>query len=192
MNKLTNPNSDFISVHPRPSASRGFKTHDIENMPPEEPDANLFLGDKVLMSAMKREEVEWAAERATKVGELAGCSRFRDLARLANDVKPVLHTHNRVGQRIDFVEYHPAYHELMNAAYASEVHSLAWTSNEKRPHVARAALSYMWNQVENGIGCPNVMSFSIIPLLKSDPEIGNRWLVGWYCVVPIRPARPAK
>ena len=70
---------------------------------------------------------------------------------MANHHKPVLHTHDEFGRRLDRVEYHPAYHELMRLAYASR--SIRWPGRS-RPgaQVARAALSYLWNQGENGIG----------------------------------------
>ena len=64
----------------------------------------------------------------------------------------------------------------MSSAWGTEVHSLAWTSNEKRPQVARAALSYLWNQAEPGIMCPNVMSYAIVPLLRSDAAVGDQWV----------------
>jgi putative acyl-CoA dehydrogenase len=167
---------DHISIFPRPTSHQGGKTHEVENMPPEVPDMNLYLENPVLTEAVKREGIEWAHDHLSKTGETVGSQRIRDLARLANEAKPVFKSHDRIGQRIDFVEYHPAYHELMSEAYRSGVHSLSWISRKKRPHVARAMVSYLWNQAENGIGCPNVMSFAITPLLQSDPEIGERWL----------------
>ena len=164
---------DYVSVLPRPNAERGYSTHDVHNMPPEIPDLDLFQGDEVLVSALAREGAGWASNRLQRCGKTAGSSRMRELAHLANVHLPVLKTHNRIGQRIDFVEYHPAYHELMAATLSTEIHSLPWTSKEENAHLARAMISYLWNQVEGGTMCPTVMSFSIIPLLKSDPAIGN-------------------
>lgn len=167
---------DFVAVQPRPNVDRGFVTHDIENMPSELPEWNLYDDDEILKEAIRHHEADWAEDKLSACGATAGSSRIRELARLANEHTPVLKTHNRIGQRIDFVEYHPAYHELMSAAWKNEVHSLAWTSNEKRPQVARAALSYMFNQAETGVMCPNVMTYAIVPLLRSDPTVGNQWI----------------
>jgi putative acyl-CoA dehydrogenase len=35
----------------------------------------------------------------------------------------VLHTHDRYGHRVDEVEFHPAWHELMNVAIGSGLHA---------------------------------------------------------------------
>ncbi|HZW22967.1 acyl-CoA dehydrogenase family protein [Noviherbaspirillum sp.] len=144
-------------------------------MPFEQPDYNAFTGDAVLSRALEREGAGWARERAAQLGAAIGSFELRELARQANQYLPELRTHDRFGNRIDTVDFHPSYHQLMSKAYASEVHSLAWTATEERSQVARGALSYLWNQGENGICCPTVMSYAIIPLLRSDAELGARW-----------------
>ena len=61
--------------------------------------------------------------------------------RLANENRPVLRTHDRYGNRIDEVEFHPAWHELMKMGVEHELHSLPWTSEEPvAAHGARGAL----------------------------------------------------
>lgn len=171
------PTKDFLSILPRPASTRGHKTHKVENMPPEMPDQNLYLGDEVLKSIVKQADIAWIQEHAVKTGAVTGSQRMRNIAHIANREQPVLRTHNRVGQRIDFVDYHPTYHQIMAETYDMEAHSIAWTTEHKRPQMGRSVLYYLWNQVENGvISCPNGMSWAIVPLLKSDPEIGERWL----------------
>jgi putative acyl-CoA dehydrogenase len=78
--------------------------------------------------------------------------------------------------RIDYVEYHPAYHELMRIAFGAGVHSFAWTHDRPGAHVARAALSYLWNQAENGTACPTGMNYSAVPVLTQTPSIGDVWV----------------
>ncbi len=124
-NQTYKPAKDFVSVYPTPPSGHGRPTHQVTNMPPELPDQNLFLGDEVLVGSCDREEIEWARPRAENLGAITGSRRCRELARIANELKPVLRTHDRIGRRIDFVEFHPAYHELTAEIYRSEVHSLA-------------------------------------------------------------------
>jgi putative acyl-CoA dehydrogenase len=64
----------------------------------------------------------------------------------------------------------------MRLIFSTETHSLAWTE-EGRPGapVARAALSYLWNQGENGVCCPMGMTFASIPALRNDECMLARW-----------------
>ena len=149
--------------------------HEVRNMPADLPDYNTFITDPVLTALIDDYDAPWARMRLDHLGALVGSTELQELARIANEHEPVLHTHDRFGRRIDRVEYDAAYHELMRMSYASEVHSLPWTDDRTGSQVARAALSYLWNQSENGIGCPNVMSYSIIPLLRANPDIEGEW-----------------
>jgi len=95
----------------------------------------------------------------------------QNLARDANRHVPELRTHDRFGNRIDMVEFHPAWHELMTMLRADGVHAFGWTSQQPGAHVARAALSYLWAQGEAGVGCPAVMTFASIAALKNQPDL---------------------
>ena len=154
---------------PRPSTP----THEVTNVPGPLGDLDLFTGD-IALAQVVRSAAPWAVDRASAVGKTVGSAEVRDLARLANEHLPSLRRYDGVGNRLDVVEHHPAYHELMERSLTSGVHSLAWKEQD-RPgaHVARAALSLLWNQAENGIACPNSMSFSVVPLLRSDPGISD-------------------
>ena len=57
----------------------------------------------------------------------------------------------------------------MALAFGNEVHSLAWTAREPGAHVARGVLSYVWNQIEQGVGCPIGMTYAAYPGL-AQPE----------------------
>lgn len=63
----------------------------------------------------------------------------------------------------------------MELAFGSGVHSLGWTAGRPGAHTARAALSYVWNQIENGGGCPVGMAYSAIPSLRLAPAIRSLW-----------------
>ena len=109
------------------------------------------------------------------LGAAAGEAEWQEHAHLANKHEPVLKSHDRFGHRIDAVEFHPSYHALMGLAFGSGVHSLAWTANRPGAHTARAALSYLWNQIENGVGCPTGMAYSSIPSLRRVTAIRDHW-----------------
>jgi len=64
----------------------------------------------------------------------------------------------------------------MRIAYGAGVHSFAWTNPRQGAHVARAALSYLWNQAENGTACPTGMSYSAIPVLAAAKAVGDTWV----------------
>jgi putative acyl-CoA dehydrogenase len=109
------------------------------------------------------------------MGEFVGSERMQVLAAQANRHAPELRTHDRIGNRVDAVEYHPAYHELMALAFGAGLHSLAWTEGRPGAWVARAALNYLWNQGENGIACPVTMSFASVRVLRNDPGLAAEW-----------------
>jgi putative acyl-CoA dehydrogenase len=95
---------------------------------------------------------------------------------LANENKPVFKSHDRYGNRIDLVEFHPAYHELMASAIAAGIPSLPWTDPRPGAQVARAALNYLHNQPEAGNACPLTMTYASVPALKLQPDIAEKWL----------------
>ena len=129
---------------------------------------NAFDDDAVLSAAVQRES-PWAAGRCQALGQLVADEDIQELARLANRHLPELKTHDRYGNRIDWVEFHPSWHQLMALAWKHEVHSLAWTAREPQPHFARAALSYLWNQVEHGTACPTGMAYASFAGFQTEP-----------------------
>ena len=151
-------------------------THDVTNQTGNLIDVNFFDADTILREAVEREGAPWVAERASRLGAAAGDPEVQEHSHLANKHGPVLKSHDRFGHRIDFVEYHPSYHHLAKLAFGSGVQSLAWTARRPGAHVARAALSYLWNEIENGIGCPTGMAYSSIPTLRIVPEIRDLWV----------------
>jgi putative acyl-CoA dehydrogenase len=100
---------------------------------------------------------------------------MQSLADQANRNGPVLKTHDRFGHRIDEVEFHPAYHELMGLAFGARLHSLAWTAGRDGAFAARAALNYLWNQGEQGISCPVTMTFAGVQVLRNAPALAAQW-----------------
>lgn len=143
-------------------------THEVLNQARPAVGWNAFAGDR-LLTAIAGRFAPWVAERAARLGAYAGDAATQELARLANRHVPELRTHDRFGNRLDGVEFHPAWHELMTLAFGHEVHSLAWTAAQPGAHVARGILSYLWNQIEQGVGCPTGMTYAAYPGL-AQPE----------------------
>jgi len=158
---------------PRPVSQ--LSTHEVTNQPPPLTGFNAFSTDIALREAAAAFGAAWIAPRAEALGAAAADERVQSLARDANRHVPELRSHDAQGNRLDDVEFHPAYHELMALAFGSGVHSLAWTADEPGGHAARGVLSYLWNQIESGVGCPAGMTYSSPPILALDGPLEDIW-----------------
>lgn len=154
----------------RPAPADRYATHTVQNQAALPVGFNAFDDDAVLKASVAR-EVPWAASHCAAVGDLAGREDIQELARLANRHTPELRTHDRFGNRIDWVEFHPSWHQLMALAWQHGVPNLSWTSTQAQPHYARAVLSYLWNQVEQGTGCPTGMAYAAYAGLRHEPAL---------------------
>ena len=96
--------------------------------------------------------------------------------RLANEHPPRLRSHDRYGERIDELEFHPAWDSLLRLGLDAQVQSLPWVTEEPGAHVARAALFMLLGQVEAGVGCPLSMTFAAVPALRAEPELAQEWI----------------
>jgi len=166
---------------PRPTTGEGsspWRTHEVFNQALPLEGRNVFSDNTPLLEATEREGASWVLERASALGELIGeAGGPQDLwGRLANENRPVLHTHDRYGHRIDEVEFHPAWHQLMRMGVEHELHALPWRETERpAPHVARAALYMTAMQAEAGFACPITMTFAVVPALRTQPELAAEW-----------------
>jgi putative acyl-CoA dehydrogenase len=149
-------------------------THEVRNQVPPLEGRNVFEDNLPLVEALEREGAGWARERASEVGARWGGEPVR-WGFEANENPPKLHTHDRYGNRIDEVEFHPAWHHLMREGIADEMHSLPWTADRPGAHVARAAIYASGMQAEAGFGCPVTMTFAVIPALRAQPELAQEW-----------------
>ena len=144
------PAADPFARLPSLSAD-GYATHEVMNQATPLTGHNAFTGDRLLLEIAAREEIQWALSLLTEAGATVASVRVAELARDANRHAPELKTHDRFGNRIDQIQFHPAWHELMALAIGQGMHSLSWTAGEAGAHVARGVLSYLWNQGESGI-----------------------------------------
>jgi putative acyl-CoA dehydrogenase len=150
------------------------ETHGVANQPPPLEGLNLFEQNRPLVEALAREGAGWGAEEASAIGELAGGEGIR-LGFEANEHPPVLKTHDRFGNRVDQVEFHPSWHRLLENAVASKVHALPWTSERPGAHTVRTAMSLTGGQVEAGHGCPITMTFAAVPALRAQSDVLAVW-----------------
>ena len=145
------------------------------NQPPPLRDYNLYLQDAALAEAVRREgAAAWEHELAV-FGQIVGGEPL-EWGRLANEHPPVLRTHDRYGERIDEIEFHPAWDSLLRLGLDARVHSLPWLEPRPGAHVARAALFMLLGQVEAGVGCPLSMTFAAVPALRVEPRLGDEWI----------------
>jgi putative acyl-CoA dehydrogenase len=158
----------------------GYATHEVLNQPPPLADYDAYATDATLRGIIKAFGAEWAQARLTHAGKTVGSAHVQSLARQANRFPPELRTHDRFGNRIDEIDFHPAWHELMALCMGQETHSLAWADPRPGAQVARGALAYLWNQGENGIMCPILMTYASIPTLRGDPTIAAKALSTRY------------
>jgi putative acyl-CoA dehydrogenase len=150
-------------------------THDVTNQPPPLVDYNLFDADLPLRESLEREGGSWAHDMVRDLGRLAGTEEAIDWGFQANANPPKLRTHDRFGNRIDEVEFHPAWHRLMEVAIGHGLHALPWREPRPGAHAARAAGFYVWSQVEGGHGCPVSMTYAAVAALRNQPELAERW-----------------
>ncbi len=153
-----------------------FLTHEVHNVPEPTPAYNAWTSDPALRDAVEREGGGWATEQLTAYGAVTG-GELMELGRLANENRPKLRSFDRYGRRLDEVEFHPAYHEVMRQAMKYGVHSFSWQHEDKvGAHVARAGLVYLGAQPEAGTSCPLTMTHAAVPALRANPVLAEAWI----------------
>ncbi|MGZ7014623.1 MAG: acyl-CoA dehydrogenase family protein [Acidimicrobiales bacterium] len=153
-------------------------THEVTNQPTPLTGHDVFGTDRTLREAVDREGAAWATDELHELGRLAGSAPAQAWGEQANANPPVLRTHDRYGHRIDQVDYHPAYHDLMRVAIGHGLHAAPWADDRPGAHVARAAKMITWYQVDGGHICPISMTYSVLPALRQQPEVAAEWEPG--------------
>lgn len=157
------------------STGGGAVTHQVINQVPPLSDYNLLDTDPVLVEALKRYRTSWWHGSLSDFGNQFGSAHILAQADLANRIPPVLKTHDRFGNRVDEVEFHPSWHELMSLSVRFGVHNLPWTAQRQGAHTARAAMMYMAYQTEAGHCCPISMTYAAYPVLDKAPDLAAIW-----------------
>ncbi|WP_461297062.1 acyl-CoA dehydrogenase family protein [Streptomyces harbinensis] len=152
-------------------------THSVANQVPPLVGHDVFGADAALREAVARYSTDAARARSTaaelgELGRTAGSARAQEWGRLANENPPVLHTHDRYGERVDEVEFHPAWHQLLEKGVAAGL-TAAWPRPDG--HLRRTAAFVVWSQVEAGHGCPLSMTHAAVPALRAEPGLAAVW-----------------
>jgi putative acyl-CoA dehydrogenase len=149
---------------------------EVRNQAPPLQPVNLFEVDLALREALEREGGGWGVDRAREAGAAAGSVEALEHSRRAERNLPVLHTHDRYGNRIDEVELDPSWHHLLRGAVERSIHSLPWREEKPGAHVVRAALFTLWGNANDGVMCPVSMTYAAVPALRDGaPELAAEW-----------------
>jgi putative acyl-CoA dehydrogenase len=149
---------------------------EVANQPPPLEPYNLLGSDHALREAVAREGASWALDELAALGAAFGSAEVVAQGIDANRNLPQLRAFDRSGNRIDEVEFHPAWHALLGRAVAAGLHSSPWAAPKPGAHVARAAGTYMMMQIESGIYCPIAMTYGAAPTLRLSDTIAAEWL----------------
>lgn len=153
-----------------------WQTHRVFNQSTPLSDIDLFSTDRALTEAVMRFGAAWALDALKLTGSELGSSESFERGRLANEYPPRLRSYDSKGHRIDALEFHPAWHELMSAIFRRGLHSAPWADPKPGAHVARAAGFYLQTQVEAGSLCPTTMTYGAIPALAKHEHLAREWL----------------
>ncbi|MBD8552923.1 acyl-CoA dehydrogenase family protein [Rhizobium sp. CFBP 8762] len=112
------------------------------------------------------------------LGRYVTSTEAQELARMANHGVPQLRTHGPRGERLDVVDFHPAWHALMRRSMGAGLHASAWENiadERGRSHKARAIRYYLTAQLENGHLSPMTMTSASVAALMAAPQIQKDW-----------------
>jgi putative acyl-CoA dehydrogenase len=151
-------------------------THEVFNQAPPRTDLNEYVTNAALTEAVDRYGAGWAGTELAEVGDLVGRADFQRDAERANTDPPVFSSHDRWGNRIDAVDFHPAYHRIIADAIAHGAHTSCWSDPKPGAHVARAATFMLFAQIEPGHACPVSMTHAVVPSLRLSPTLAEEWL----------------
>ncbi|MFF9017099.1 acyl-CoA dehydrogenase family protein [Streptomyces sp. NPDC014870] len=147
-------------------------THEVTNQVPPLTGYDVSA-DPALLEALRHEGAGWAEGEVRELGVRAGGEEAQEWGRLAERHSPVLHTHDRYGHRVDEVEFHPYWHELMTVAVRHGLHGAPWRDGRPGAHVARAAKVFVWGQADPGHLCPISMTYAAVPALRAEPGLAE-------------------
>jgi putative acyl-CoA dehydrogenase len=148
-----------------------WQTHEITNQFDERVDYDLYTTDQALRDAVRRGGAAWAEPQLAEYGRRIGSAEGFELADQANRRLPELHAFDRRGRRVNRVEFHASYHELLRRFRGTGWISVPFDSDRAGRWVTNVAGMYLHTQVENGTQCPITMTTGAMPLLRREPAL---------------------
>lgn len=155
--------------------SESAETHEVFNQPPPFEGTSLYRSDPALIAGIERYGGAWGTAQLEAYGIMAG-GPLLALGVQANRQAPEFHSHDRYGRRLDRVEFHPAWHGLLDAAVNAGIPSAPWSDPRPGAQVVRAGLMYLHNQAEAGSSCPLTMTYASVAALRQAPALAALWL----------------
>jgi len=150
-------------------------THEVTNQSAPLEDVNLFTADEVLTSACAWSGAAVHEGRLAAFGARVGAAETQAWAVQANAAPPVFRPFDRFGQRVDEVEFHPAYHQLMALGLEAGVSGAAW-NGAGSGHALHAALFFLMGQADYGVCCPMSMTYAAVPALRAEAAVAEAWV----------------
>jgi len=151
-------------------------THEVLNQPAPLDQYDLAAAEPTLIGALERDDADWAVDGVKEFGRRIASPEVYEWGFLANRHSPELRTHDRYGNRVDHVEFHPAWHKLLDLSVGHGLHSLPWEpSQPKAGHLVRTSLTFLASQIEAGHFCPISMTYAVLPALRQQPNLAALW-----------------
>lgn len=157
------------------STTRNSTTHEVLNQAPPRVGVDEFALNPALQEALAAFAPSAKSEWFHEIGRHVGTEQYQHDAELANSITPVHHSHDRWGNRADEIEFHPAYHRIMEYSVSKGLHTSAWADPGLGANVERAAGFMLVSQIEAGHGCPLSMTHAVVPSLRMSPELAAEW-----------------
>ncbi len=153
----------------------------VFNQVPPLADDNCFASDRALGDAVIREGAEAGTGELDRIGVDLADARLPDLARAANQYPPVWKSFDAQGHRVDRIDFHPAWHALMEGIVARGFHASPWEARSSedrsaRAHTIRAAGYLMQGRIEHGTLCPTTMTYGAVAALRRDAWALREWV----------------
>ena len=157
------------------STTRNSTTHEVLNQAPPRVGVDEFALNPALQEALAAFSPSAKSEGFHEIGQHVGTEQYQHDAELANTITPVHHSHDRWGNRADEIEFHPAYHRIMEFSVSRGLHTSAWADPGVGANVERAAGFMLVSQIEAGHGCPLSMTHAVVPSLRMSPGLAAEW-----------------